>query len=521
MRATHDEIGQPIDTLPSRIVERAVARHEEEYAKLIEAKASQALDVQPAETVWMPKAAHIGRYRPITALGLGDRVLLRTLANELSLDIPPFDRSIQAQQALQQRPLETGLPYVVIADVAAFYFFVDHALLASRLVDLTARADNAEATRAILDGLMGRPYGLPQNFGPSIPLSEAFIGPIERRLLRAGIVTYRVNDDFRLCANGWGDALQALERLQEEVSQIGLDLNNEKSWILKLDTYTSNLGLTDKLLTKALASADPNLPDINAYTGEPVESDDDEEPDEEDQEWFEHLEEPADIEDRDADTEDNFDADLAAAALRLFEHAATLRLSDQRMSGFERAANRQALLIALQLLTRTRSEAGVGVGAKMVAIDPLLARPYVAYLRALRAEGPTTAQRVQDTLMLFRGHAPFWAQAWLANALLDPRVALTDSTRDWLQSLLVSRAPAVLRMRAALALAFHRDLSAKAIGDMIDKLPATAQPDAVAAMALAEGGESTLRQSGFPDDRLLRWSYELASEHREDPGPLL
>jgi hypothetical protein len=524
MRATKDEVAQPIDMLPSRMVERALAGHEEEYARLIEAKVCQAIDVQPAETVWVPKAAHVGRYRPITALGLGDRVLLRALANELSADIPPFDRSFQAQEAFQRRPLETGASYVVIADVSAFYFFVDHELLASRLVDLTARADTAEVTRAVLDALMGRPYGLPQNFGPSMPLSEAFIGPVERRLLREGIVTFRANDDFRLCAHDWGGALQALERLQEEVSHVGLDLNSEKSWILKLETYASNLGLTNKLLAEALTSTDPDLPEINAYTGEPVESDENEEADGEDDEWFEDDEDEkrADIEDEDHDLEDDTDAGLAAAALRLFEHTAAQRLSDQQMSGFKRAANRQAMLIALQLLTRTRSEAGVDVGAKMVALDPLLTRPYVAYLRALPAEGQTTAERVQDTLTLFRGHAPFWAQAWLTNALLDPHVALTDSVRAWLQTLLVSRAPAVLRMRAALALAFHRELSAKVIGEMLDKLPAAARPDAAVAMALAGGtGVSSPAENAFLDDRLLRWVCDLASEHREDPGTLL
>jgi hypothetical protein len=108
--------------------------------------------------------------------------------------------------------------------VSAFYLFVDHQLLASRLIDLTARADTSEAIRAVLDGLIGRPYGLPQNFGPSMPLSEAFIAPVERHMLRAGITTFRSNDDFRLCAASWGDALQALERLHEEVNRVGLDL---------------------------------------------------------------------------------------------------------------------------------------------------------------------------------------------------------------------------------------------------------------------------------------------------------
>ncbi|MDP8910416.1 MAG: reverse transcriptase domain-containing protein [Chloroflexota bacterium] len=446
----------------------------------------------------MPKPGHIGRYRPIAALGIVARVVLRALTSELAGDVPAFDRSFAAQQAFQHQPVEARSRYVVVADVASFYFFVEHRLLAARLIDLTARADTAEATRVLLDGLIGRPYGLPQNFGPSRPLSEAFIAPVERRMQRAGVMTFRSNDDFRLCADGWGDALQALERLQEEVSAVGLDLNGEKSWILKLDTYTRNMALTDELLAAALASADDeDLPDIDAYTGEPVEHDEDED-------------------------EDEVDAGLADVAVRIFEHAATERLGDRRMDGFQRTATRQALVIGLHLLSRSRSEAGVADGAKMVAIDPLLARPYVGYLRALDAEGPVTAQRVQHTLALFRGHAPYWTQAWLANALLDPRVTLTDDTVAFLERLLGSPAPAVLRMRAALVLAFHGRFGAAEVAAMIDGVPPSARPDAVAAMALASasGGRAQALRA-YPDDRLLRWVADFAFEHRKDPGPLL
>jgi hypothetical protein len=491
-------MAEPIDTLPSRIAERALVGHEEDYAKLVESKASQPLAPHPAETVWVPKPGHIGRYRSIAALGMVDRVLLRALATEVAADVPPFDRSFAAQQVFQRGPLETPARHVVVADIASFYFFVDHRLLASRLVDLTARADTADATRGLLDELMGRPYGLPQNFGPSAPLSEAFIGPVERRMQRAGVITFRSNDDFRLCANGWGEALQALERLQEEVSAVGLDLNGEKSWILKLDTYARNLELTNELLAEALASAnDENLPDVDTYTGEPVESDENE------------------------DGED-VAAKVADVAARIFEHAATARLDDQRIDGFQRAATRQALMIGLQLLTRTRSDAGVTEGAKIVAIDPLLARPYAAYLRELDAEGPVTAERVDETLARFRGHAPYWAQAWLANALLDPRATLTEDTTRFLEQLLGSAAPGVLRMRAALVLAFHGKLGATDVAATLDTLPPSARPDAVAAMVLAGGrGASPSASPAFPDDRLLHWVAELATEHRRDPRPLL
>lgn len=92
----------------------------------------------------------------------------------------------------------------------------------------------------------------------------------------------------------------------------------------------------------------------------------------------------------------------------------------------------------------------------------------------------------------------------------------------FLESLLGSRAPAVLRMGAALALAFHGRVSGADVAAMLDSLPPSAHPDAVAAIALA-GGTGALPKalSAYPDNRLLRWVGELATEHRKDPGPLL
>lgn len=516
--AAGEEIAQPVDLLPSRIVEHSLRGHEAEYGGFIKARVSHGFDLQPGATVWVPKPGHLGRYRPITALGLRDRVLLRALTNELSRDIPPFDRSFHAQQMFQQRPLETDAPYIVIADVSSFYFFIDHELLASRVVDLTARADTAEATREVLDGLLGRPYGLPQNFGPSAPLSEVFIAPVERRLLRSGIMTFRANDDFRLCAGSWGEALQALERLQEEVSQVGLDLNGDKSWILKRDTYASNLALADEYLATALESVDDDLPEIDPYTGAPVEDEAEEEDADEDWEGDAVHEQNGD----DSSGENALsDAAMAAAFSNVFHQAASQRLSDLSLNGFVRSANRQAMTVSLVVLTRLGSDAAVDVGAQMVAVDPLLTRDYVRYLRALPAKGTDAADRVQAALERFRGHAPFWTQAWLVDVLLDPRAELTGDLVDWLRALLKSRAPAVLRMRAALALTFHGKLSAQAVAEMLDELPAAARPDAVAAMALAGSASSATAAAAFPDDRLLRWVFEFASEHREDPGALL
>jgi hypothetical protein len=76
-------------------------------------------------------------------------------------------------------------------------------------------------------------------------------------------------------------------------------------------------------------------------------------------------------------------------------------------------------------------------------------------------------------------------------------------------------------MRAALALAFHGQLSSNAIAQLIDGLPAAAQPDAVAAMALAGSASMSTINAVIGDDRLARWVFEFASAARHDPSVLL
>ena len=67
-----------------------------------------------------------------------------------------------------------------------------------------------------------------QNYDPSTVLSELVVAPVERRLLRAGVPTYRMNDDFRISADTWGEALQRLELLHDELQRFGLTLNEDK-----------------------------------------------------------------------------------------------------------------------------------------------------------------------------------------------------------------------------------------------------------------------------------------------------
>ena len=199
-------------------------------------------------------------------------MLLRALTNDLTTRVQWPDRSYEASRRFQQQVLEEEFSHVVVADIASFYFYIDHDRLETQIVEASARADTARAIRTLLFGINGKPFGIPQNFRPSDLLSELYIAPFQRNLVRRGVFAYRHNDDFRLGAYGWGEALKALESLQAEVNRAGLDLNGEKSWILKRDTYESNLNASNRLFREALAdveAADIDI-EVDPYTGEPL-----------------------------------------------------------------------------------------------------------------------------------------------------------------------------------------------------------------------------------------------------------
>jgi hypothetical protein len=511
--AVRAEIAAPIDALPSRTVEFALASHESQYAALVEAQCTSGFDVDAQETVLMPKPGHIGRYRTITTLPFRERVVLRALTDEISPDVPAFDRSWEANERFQRAPLATDLGYIVIADVASFYFNVGHEMLASRIVDVSARADTAQVVIRLLGALLGKDHGLPQNFGPSEVLSELIISPVERRMLRGGIPTYRTNDDFRLALPTWGEALEALELLQQEVNRLGLDLNGEKSRILRRETYERNLSLSAEYLSEALA-ADIDYQVINPYTDTPIAPAGEEEPDELEVEPV-LTDHSADAESEPDDSDSPSPEEVAQTFTVVFDRIAAKRLeADERSNPFERTAYRQATATVLSILASVSSDGALEGGSHLVAVDPLLARQFAFYLRSLKSSGADTSSRVDAVIERFRGHVPSWTLAWLTEALLDPETELTVNSYGSLDTFVGTSAPAVLRARAVLALAVHGYLERDDLTRLLDEFPAVAQPDIVAALAVgSDGGEESDIHRLLAGDRLLTYVFDSSLEH--------
>jgi hypothetical protein len=293
--------------------------------------------------------------------------------------------------------------------------------------------------------------------------------------------------------------------LQEELAATGLDLNGEKSWILLRATYEHNLGLTDAYLDDEFIEGDTDLRGLDPYTGEAADEDD--------------ITPDADAGDMPVDEAAAAAPveDAIAAFTRVFDKAVARRAQEAHLSGFERVANRIVASQALSFLGLARAATAIESGAELLALDPLFARQYAWYLRRIGSDGLETSIRVDKALERFRGHAPYWSQAWLMKALLAPHTVLTETTIDWLRRFMQSRAPDALQVRAALVLAVHREIPSDEILRLFDTAAVPARTDIVAALALS-GASKTLANAVTQEDFVLRCVFEHVAEHRDQPA---
>ena len=197
--------------------------------------------------------------RPVPYWGILERVAYRALTTAALAKADPLDRSPQAYLKFvtapgrfaqdrqpphtQENELslffwgESPVNYVVKSDLAAFYQFIDHAVLAEELLLLGVDYELIEALMELLAEVQGRNYGLPQLFDASDLLSELYADKIERDLLRSGFAVWRFNDDFRLACDTYADALAAIEALDAAARRVGLVLSESKTFTVGLTNY--------------------------------------------------------------------------------------------------------------------------------------------------------------------------------------------------------------------------------------------------------------------------------------------
>lgn len=238
--------------LPIEPWQEVVAAKPGHFARWVSTRAQAGMRNSPAIVVNVRKAHQA--IRPVPVVGIAERILLRGLTNwVLGDEIPPPDDQTALYRAFVLGPilargaetdewLEFDLDalagdYVVQADVAAFYQYIDHNVLLSELQMQTENVEGSIHLVNLLAEIQGKSFGIPQLLDPSDRIAEVYMGILERDLRRRGYELWRYNDDFRIVVRGYSLALQALEDLSSVAHSAGLILNESKTSIVKFETY--------------------------------------------------------------------------------------------------------------------------------------------------------------------------------------------------------------------------------------------------------------------------------------------
>lgn len=201
--------------------------------------------------------------RPVAELFLRDQLLYRAIVHTWANFLPRPSTEQGSFEDFERSPLrDESATYVVSTDITAFYQYVDYDILGAELLKRTGDDDRITDLVKLLSGLTGRGFGLPQQNGVSDVLAETYIALMHRRLQRHGLLVARYNDDFRVTANSWSQALSAVDLLEHEARTLGLSLNDAKTVIRKKNLYEQDLTAHDALLKEISEQVELDLTDV-------------------------------------------------------------------------------------------------------------------------------------------------------------------------------------------------------------------------------------------------------------------
>lgn len=497
-KAVEAEASHPPWGLPSIAIQRTLTRHPDELSYYVFGALKRGIDLVGAEIVPAPKPRGL---RPLAVLSVEERIAYRALVDPLKTSLELRERSFATFSEFNLGPVDhEGVEYVVRADVASYYQFVDHDFLREEIVDQTGNAAIAESISALLHGIQQRRIGLPQLYDPSDWLSEIAIDVVERRMLRSGYATFRFNDDFRIAATSWAQANEAIEALDRQLRNLGLALNDAKTFIQTVDHYRTWVELPEKTWAGITArlGLDIRQPEWEAFgdyqaTIAPLVED------ELEKEEFE-VEEDVDEAVRD------LWIDAAERALDLWlEGMGTER--DRLHESIDRRLLRQALGI----LTTAQSPSALDYCKTVVTAEPHYTYLVGRYLRAIAHHQPDIVSSLVSGWVEAEIHLNSWQALWMLEPLLV-LPTLDVSLASWVRRLVGdATSPDVLRARAVATLVAKNQMLPGEAAEIYDEITPAARPDIVAAVgAICDAGDP-IRRALEKDSALNRLIVSAAT----------
>lgn len=221
-------VNPPGSQMPLLISQRCLSNATSDLAKQTSALIKSTYS-PVVETITMPKKGH--GPRPITILPPEARVLYEALVQRLEPHLPASSRDadIEDYRKFGTYGSTWSTEFIVDFDIAAFYEYVNHEILAEELLMQTMDSSAVSALKDILHDMFPRGTGIPQAMQPSHRISDAYIEKLERQLVRKGYLVKRFVDDFRIVAPDQGAAHEAIEYAVDMARLIGLVLAEGKT----------------------------------------------------------------------------------------------------------------------------------------------------------------------------------------------------------------------------------------------------------------------------------------------------
>lgn len=491
MRAALDEeLGKPSLLLPPSPVVPALQARRDEVAHWASAQVGGSFNPAPQEIVAVSKSRH--GIRPVAVWDLPSRLLYRALTAKLTEDMEFPEHSSDAWRSFQRRPLET-LPrrgYIVSADIASCYEFIDHALLAQELLAQIGDHKLVSALMMLLRETSGRTYGLPQQCSASDLLADIFLDKLERALLRRELSVTRYNDDLRLICSSWSEVVRAIEILAEEARNHGLILNDSKLLTWSKSAYVEHLDEADNLREQIVKEAGLNIESF----------------------YFEEYDDQFDFPDDETDVQN-------AAAFLILDKWADIA-GDGRVDDDDRAEHRallQLLPSAFNMLGVSGDDADdpLPIVMKMLRFEQMMT-PYISRF-LMRYENEDRILSQFDKLLEEEAYLTGWQTWWLQQPLSRiPSFSSGDkgeARSEWVHNAYhnAERSP-MLRAQAAMTLARHNQIGEDDLLRVYDRSSPVTRPVVVAAIALRKPSKPVER-AVTGDSQLNRMVFEWAKVH--------
>jgi hypothetical protein len=475
-------------------MERATRGSEEDVANHLHGLLRKGLELAGSEVLVAPKAKGL---RPLTALSFSERVVYRALTQSLKTDLQLPDRSYPNYLAFSQAPLEMlDTKYVLRADIAAFYQYVDHDILHEEIVNRTGHAGAADSIAELLHGFGQKRIGLPQLYDPSDWLSEIVIDRVERATIRAGYQVTRFNDDFRVASPDWGTANRAMLYLDSELRSLGFVFNDEKTFIQSIDSYRVWVNAPENVWRRVTEELrlDIREPDWEAISD------------------YARVISPLvgeEVEESDEDDVTAEDPELRQLWITAAERGLEIWLSgmaDPNRSGLRESIDRRLLRQALKVLTAARGFEGLEHCKTVLTTEQHLSHVVGRYLKSVATKNPDAVVERLETWIRDGFYLSEWQKLWL----LEPLAAignLSEPLGDWVM-LLAGSSSNVVRGRALAILVSAGLVTPQAAAAELPSLPDMVSKDVVAAIAKVEEGEGRLVRALKNEDFLTKLVVE-------------